>query len=244
MLLLTAKKTLILTDDDTECVIVKPDNAYHLEEEAAQELQSYIQKIIGIVPEIITDDNPTLTSSLTYDFIPIFIGNTDQAESLGLIDDALSLEDDSYIIKVTPKAVYLVGKDPLGSRFAVSGLLEDYFSVHWYMPGEIGEVVTGNNQENACYPAGLCAERVAIFQAGAKYPSVVIKAIAISATSMNYQVDTPAAPCGNCRQSISEYEVKQKQPIQLLMMGELGEVLKCNSIGDILPLAFTNTFLK
>ena len=109
---------------------------------------------------------------------------------------------------------------------------------------ENGEVVIGNNQENACYPAGLCAERVAIFQAGAKYPSVVIKAIAISATSMNYQVDTPAAPCGNCRQSISEYEVKQKQPIQLLMMGELGEVLKCNSIGDILPLAFTNTFLK
>lgn len=109
---------------------------------------------------------------------------------------------------------------------------------------ENGEVVIGNNQENACYPAGLCAERVAIFQAGAKYPEVVIKSIAISATSLNYQVDTPAAPCGNCRQSISEYEVKQKQPIQLLMMGELGEVLKCNSIGDILPLAFTNSFLK
>lgn len=109
---------------------------------------------------------------------------------------------------------------------------------------ENGEVVIGNNQENACYPAGLCAERVAIFQAGAKYPGIVIKAIAISATSVNYQVDSPAAPCGNCRQSISEYEVKQKQPIQLLMMGEVGEVQKCNSIGDILPLAFTNSFLK
>ena len=109
---------------------------------------------------------------------------------------------------------------------------------------ENGEVVIGNNQENACYPAGLCAERVAIFQAGAKYPNVVIKSIAISATSVNYKVDTPAAPCGNCRQSISEYEVKQKQPIQLLMMGEVGKVLKCNSIGDILPLAFNNSFLK
>jgi len=109
---------------------------------------------------------------------------------------------------------------------------------------ENGEVVIGNNQENACFPAGLCAERVAIFQAGAKYPNVVIKSIAISATSMNYKVDTPAAPCGNCRQSISEYEVKQKQPIQILMMGEVGEVLKCNSIGDILPLAFNNSFLK
>ncbi|MFS4494963.1 cytidine deaminase [Maribacter sp. 2308TA10-17] len=109
---------------------------------------------------------------------------------------------------------------------------------------ENGEVVIGNNQENASYPSGLCAERVAIFQAGAKYPNVIIKSIAISATSKNYEVDKPAAPCGNCRQSISEYEVKQKQPIQLLMMGAVGEVLKCNSIGDILPLAFTNSFLQ
>ena len=107
-----------------------------------------------------------------------------------------------------------------------------------------GEVVLGNNQENACYPSGLCAERVAIFQAGAIYPNVVIKAVAISATSLNYQVDTPAAPCGNCRQAMSEYEVKQEQPIQLLMMGEIGKVLKCKSIGDILPLAFNNSFLK
>ena len=109
---------------------------------------------------------------------------------------------------------------------------------------ESGEIVIGNNQENASYPSGLCAERVAIFQAGAKYPNVVIKAIAISATSMNYQVNAPAAPCGNCRQAMSEYEVKQKQPIQLLMMGEVGQVLKCNSIGDILPLAFNNSFLE
>lgn len=107
-----------------------------------------------------------------------------------------------------------------------------------------GAVVIGNNQENASYPSGLCAERVAVFQAGAKYPGMVFKSIAISATSINYQVDSPAAPCGNCRQSISEYEVKQKQPIQIVMMGEVGEVIKCNSIGDILPLAFTDSFLK
>lgn len=108
---------------------------------------------------------------------------------------------------------------------------------------ENGEFVIGNNQENACYPVGLCAERVAIFQAGAIYPGVVIKSIAITATSMNHQVNTAAAPCGSCRQAISEYEVRQKQPIQILMMGEVGEVLKCNSIGDILPLAFNNSYL-
>lgn len=108
---------------------------------------------------------------------------------------------------------------------------------------ENGEVVTGNNQENACYPSGLCAERVAIFHASANFPNVVIKSIAISATSMTNSVNKPAAPCGNCRQSISEYELKQKLPIELLMMGEKGEVQKCNSIIDILPLAFNSSYL-
>lgn len=107
-----------------------------------------------------------------------------------------------------------------------------------------GKIVIGSNQENACYPSGLCAERVAVFQAGALYPNEIIVAIAISATSLNYTVDVPAAPCGNCRQSISEYEVRQKKPIAILMMGEIGAVLKCDAIADLLPLTFTNSFLK
>ncbi len=106
-----------------------------------------------------------------------------------------------------------------------------------------GEIVTGSNQENASYPSGLCAERVAIFYAGAKFPNVPIQAIAISATSLNHVVDKPAAPCGNCRQAISEYEIKQEQPIAILMMGETGQILKCNALADILPLAFNSSFL-
>lgn len=106
-----------------------------------------------------------------------------------------------------------------------------------------GEVVIGSNQENASYPSGLCAERVAIFQAGAQFPGVPIKAIAISATSKNYAVNKPAAPCGNCRQSISEYEIKQQNPIRIMMMGEIGEVLVCDSVSDILPLAFNKLYL-
>jgi len=108
---------------------------------------------------------------------------------------------------------------------------------------ENGEIITGNNQENAAYPSGLCAERVAVFYAGANYPGVKIKAIAITAASINYTVDTAAAPCGNCRQAISEYEAKQESPIELFLMGETGKVLKCNAIADILPLAFTSSFL-
>ena len=101
----------------------------------------------------------------------------------------------------------------------------------------------GNNQENASYPSGLCAERVAVFQAGARFPGVAIKTIAVNAASNDYVVDKPAAPCGNCRQSISEYEIKQGTPIALLMMGESGQILKCASIADILPLAFNGSFL-
>ncbi|MFS4469746.1 cytidine deaminase [Maribacter sp. 2210JD10-5] len=109
---------------------------------------------------------------------------------------------------------------------------------------ENGEVVIGSNQENASYPSGLCAERVAIFQAGARFPGITIKTIAITAASNNYIVENPAAPCGNCRQAILEYELKQKEPIKLLLMGEVGKIIQCNAISDILPLGFSNTFLK
>jgi len=106
-----------------------------------------------------------------------------------------------------------------------------------------GEVVIGNNQENASYPSGLCAERVAIFHAGANYPGIPIRSIAITAASQLHEVATPAAPCGNCRQAIAEYEQRQEFPITLLLMGETGEVLKCKSLADILPIAFNSSYL-
>ncbi len=108
---------------------------------------------------------------------------------------------------------------------------------------ENGKVVTGNNQENASYPSGLCAERVAVFQAGSKYPGVTIKSIAITAMSKTHLIEKPAAPCGNCRQAISEYEYNQKSSIELLLMGEKGEIIKCHSLADILPLGFNNSYL-
>jgi len=108
---------------------------------------------------------------------------------------------------------------------------------------ENGAIVIGSNQENASYPSGLCAERVAIFQAGALYSGLTIKAVAITATSKNYIVKQAAAPCGNCRQAMIEYEQKQKKPIKILLMGEQGEVIQFNSLLDILPLAFNKSFL-
>ena len=105
------------------------------------------------------------------------------------------------------------------------------------------EVIIGSNQENASYPSGLCAERVAIFYAGAKFPNVAVNTVAISAASDNYEVTSPAAPCGNCRQAMYEYEFKQKQPIRLLLMGEKGSIIECSSVDDILPLGFNSSFL-
>lgn len=106
-----------------------------------------------------------------------------------------------------------------------------------------GEVVTGSNQENASYPAGLCAERTAIFYAGAKYPGVKILKMALTARSENHQVEVPTPPCGSCRQAIAEYEVKQEQPIEIYFMGEKGKVVKAESISDLLPLIFDNSYL-
>ena len=106
-----------------------------------------------------------------------------------------------------------------------------------------GEVVTGSNQENASYPAGLCAERTAIFYAGAKYPKAKILKMALTARSENHQMEVPTPPCGSCRQAIAEYEVKQEQPIEIFFMGEKGKVVKSNSISDLLPLIFDNSYL-
>ena len=106
-----------------------------------------------------------------------------------------------------------------------------------------GKVVLGSNQENAAYPSGLCAERVAIFQAGAIYPEAKIVQLAITAASDTNPTISPIPPCGACRQSIAEYEFKQDTPIEIYFMGESGEVYKSNSIGNLLPLSFDKTSL-
>jgi cytidine deaminase len=106
-----------------------------------------------------------------------------------------------------------------------------------------GKVVLGSNQENAAYPSGLCAERVAIFQAGAIYPDAKIIKLAITAASDSNPTLSPIPPCGACRQSIAEYEFKQNTPIEIYFMGESGEVYKSNSIENLLPLSFDKTSL-
>ena len=107
-----------------------------------------------------------------------------------------------------------------------------------------GKIITANNQENAAYPSGLCAERIAVFSAVAQNPGIKIKSIAIIATSQNVNIDKPVSPCGACRQVIAEYEILYKSEIKILMSGNTGKVFGTNSIKNLLPLLFNSSSLK
>ena len=100
-----------------------------------------------------------------------------------------------------------------------------------------GTIIHGANQENSSYPAGLCAERVALFHAGAVYPGVSIKRIAISTKKeINGR---PIVPCGSCRQVLVESLSRQKEPIEVLMYSGKS-VLKFNNAADLMPLSFSS----
>ena len=105
------------------------------------------------------------------------------------------------------------------------------------------KVITGNNQENASYPSGLCAERTAIYYAGAKYPNAKILKMALTASSKNKLTDKPIPPCGACRQAIAEYELKQDQAIEIYFMGATGRVAKSDSLSNLLPFIFESSVL-
>lgn len=106
---------------------------------------------------------------------------------------------------------------------------------------ENGKIITGNNQENAAYPSGMCAERVALYYAGAQYPTNAIKTIAVTCEA---QVDQPVTPCGACRQAIAEYEQRHKKKIKLLMATPTGKVYCSNGIETLLPFMFSCKYLK
>lgn len=108
---------------------------------------------------------------------------------------------------------------------------------------ENGEIITGNNQENAAYPSGLCAERTAIYWASANFPNEKILKIFIVGGSQEDKNGRPVPPCGSCRQSIMEYEAKQHQGIEIYFASTNGEIFKTYSIADLLPFNFDISFL-
>jgi cytidine deaminase len=100
-----------------------------------------------------------------------------------------------------------------------------------------GKIVSGNNQENAAYPTGLCAERVALFYAHANFPGLSVQALAVTASNINGIVDGPVSPCGSCRQALIESEVRYKQPIRIILDGKK-KIHVLENTGNLLPFAF------
>ena len=106
------------------------------------------------------------------------------------------------------------------------------------------KVITGSNQENAAYPSGLCAERVAVFHAASSHPGIIIKAIAVAAFSNDENKTFPVSPCGNCRQVLAEYEYRYRSDIRFIMEAGGQKIIIAPSIRSLLPFMFSPDSLK
>lgn len=117
------------------------------------------------------------------------------------------------------------------------------FSVGAAVLLENGEIISGNNQENAAYPSGLCAERTTVFFVNANYPDQKILTMAIAAFYKGKFTKDVITPCGACRQVLLEVENRFKSPMKILMYSEEG-IYCVESIKDILPLSFGDSMLR
>ena len=102
---------------------------------------------------------------------------------------------------------------------------------------ENGLVLKGANQENAAYPSGLCAERTVMFFAGANYPDIPFDTLAIAGADHGVLCESPASPCGSCRQVMAEYQKKHKKPFNIILVGST-RIRKFHCVDDVLPFIF------
>lgn len=148
-------------------------------------------------------------------------------------------------LETYPNEEYLNEQDAMLLRRAKEVLENAYAPYSNFLVGcalllQNGEIVIGSNQENAAYPSGLCAERVAVFHAGAAFPNQKILAMAITAKSPSKLLNYPIPSCGACLQSLSEYEKRYQTPIRTILQGEVGEVyLAINGTQTFLPFQFS-----
>ena len=126
------------------------------------------------------------------------------------------------------------------AKEAVKGSYSPYshFSVGAAVLLDNGVVVRGANQENGAYPSGLCAERTALFAAGANYPEQKVAAIAIAAFTDGHFLPEPITPCGSCAQVMAETEARAGLPLKIILYGASGSY-RIHGVGSILPFAFS-----
>lgn len=140
--------------------------------------------------------------------------------------------EDSTLFAAAEKAISKAYAPYSGFRVGAAALLEN------------GKIITGNNQENAAYPSGLCAERVALFYASSQYPDIAVKTIAIAAKADNFQFEGPVAPCGSCRQVLAETENRFQNKIRVIMKGTSGNLYLVEGVNNLLPWMFLADELK
>ncbi len=102
------------------------------------------------------------------------------------------------------------------------------------------QIITGSNQENASYPSGICAERSLLATAAQLYPNISILTMAVTYINSRGKSDTPASPCGFCRQVLVEFENRVRYPIRLILCGSSGQVIIVPKSSLLLPLGFSH----
>jgi cytidine deaminase len=133
-------------------------------------------------------------------------------------------------------------KDQELARLAIEAQKGSYSPYSHFQVGaalllDNGVIVKGANQENAAYPSGLCAERSAMFWAGANYPDVPMDTLAIAGSDHGVLCESPASPCGACRQVMAEYQKKHNRPLKIILVGSK-RIRKFGCVDDLLPFIF------
>lgn len=163
------------------------------------------------------------------------------AECMKKINIDLQIYELESLEELVPEEQHLAK----ASKEAVKNAYAPYskFNVGAAVLLENGEIISGTNQENAAFPSGMCAERVAMFYANSKYPEVPVKAIAVSAFYNNSYTEEPVPPCGACRQVLLESETRFKKPIKVLLVSD-DKITFTKNVKTLLPINFDEEFLK
>jgi len=147
----------------------------------------------------------------------------------------------SHLEELDPESKYLVHKAKEATNHAYAPYSK--FLVGAAALLENGKVVIGSNQENAAYPSGMCAERVAVFAVASQFPEQKILKIAVAARQKNGKELVPATSCGPCRQVMLEFETRQQVQMQIVMQGQDHQWIVAPSAESLLPFSFSKTNL-
>lgn len=156
----------------------------------------------------------------------------------------------SFPYKLIPGIDALEPQDALLLRAAIDAQQLAYapysrFEVGAALLLESGAIVKGGNQENASYPAGICAERTALSAASSLHPGVPLIAVAIAYRNLDRddQEEMILSPCGICRQSLMETYSRQEKVIKMIMSSPSGSIIVLESVENLLPFGFSKNFL-